>query len=84
MMILTCILHVLLPEAWQRKLRVMTVLKRNPRIYQYLSDTFFGNADKINQEKIAKKSQSIPLSDVDHHFIGLKQLVEEQKKVPNY
>ena len=32
-----------------------------------LSDTFFGNADKINQENIAKKSQSIPLPDVDHH-----------------
>ena len=47
-----------------------------------LSDTFFGNADKINQENIAKKSQSIPLPDVDHHFIGRKQLVEEQKKDP--
>nr|XP_022311938.1 uncharacterized protein LOC111117149 [Crassostrea virginica] len=47
-----------------------------------LSDTFFGNTDKINQENIAKKSQSIPLPDVDHHFIGRKQLVEEQKKDP--
>ena len=59
---------------------MMTVLKRNPRIYQSTFHIFFfGNTDKINQEKIAKKSQLVPLPDVDHHFIGRKQLVEEQK-----
>ena len=80
-MILTCILHVLLPEPWQGKPQsdddsLETESKDIPIDLSYI---FFGNTDKINQEKIAKKSQLVPLPNVDHHFIGRKQLVEEQK-----